>query len=542
MNNFLVFLMFLIVTARNFESEKLVICSTGLAASEDALKSLRHLEDDDQLWTLRTSLRHLYSILNLCNNMDKDLLTFFKLVRKETNAIRDADVSLILLHSLCNSSNSSVYSPSCSIAISTFQLISASSRLDFQRRKPLQRVLRKLIKFFTECNNINACVTEARINTLSELQARVTQALQTFTSTSSLALEQRGSRFHSIRIAARSIRYILELSPNDEKKNLKEVQALIKVVGQIHDVNNLVQALSKMTNQDVLLNQFKEMEKSFLSNLYESWFSNVTSSSTITSYTESRIISLLSSLALDILDTVPTHASSSEKEQKITGIEIERRWVLSGLPSSLFIFQASGAHLYDLPFGVRVLTMIQGYLPGDTINERLRSSAECKGSFGMSGNGCTAWEPGTDIETDGMSGNGSTVSESGSDIETNTTFTSQGECQCLYHLKRTIKSGGGLVRHEYEEKVTKELFSEMWPITRHKRLHKIRFIVPVGGESNLFWEIDQILSGPNRTLVVLELELHSERETLPPFPSWLNDYIEEEVTDTLTSSSMANED
>ena len=57
----------------------------------------------------------------------------------------------------------------------------------------------------------------------------------------------------------------------------------------------------------------------------------------------------------------------------------------------------------------------------------------------------------------------------------------------------------------------------------------------------LFWEVDQVLSGPNRTLVILEIELDNENAKAPLFPKWLVNYVREEVTNTVTSSSMASE-
>ena len=495
-----------------------LVCASGLASAKDALTSVRHLNNEDHLWTLRTSLRRLETLLFIANTVpgfSVSFLLLLKNIRKVTNKIRDSDVSrTVLIDTLCRN-NSSL---GCSAALSTLQLFSASSRLDFRLRRDLQGALRKLIFIFTDCKKIHASITDARINALNNLQVRITQAFQTFTS-GTTTLNLRTSRLHSIRIASRSMRYILELLPFELKNdNLKEVQTLTKELGLVHDLGNLARSLSRMPNQEELTRLAYNMEGASLNRAYESWFSKVTSSLNISSLIDSRLIKLLAHIAVDVIDSMLPHSSSTEKIQSNIGIEIERRWVLSGLPSALFIWQASGSHLFDLPLGTRVLHMIQGYVPGAVISERLRSSAECEGNFGMSGNCCTAWEPEQD------------------DFNMN-----QSECKCIHHLKRTVKTGVGLVRGESEEKISKDFFSAMWPITRNKRLHKIRFVVPVVGES-LYWEIDQVFSGPNKTMVILELELKSEGAKLPPFPNWLKDFVGEEVTNTLTSSSIASED
>jgi len=368
----LFFSFFFELSFSNYVDNELV-CASGLSAAKGALKSLRHLNSEDHLWTLRTSLRKIETLLRICNidpSLSVSFLLLLKNIRKETNKIRDSDVSrIVLIDTLCQNNSSLIQPPGCSAALSTLQLFSAGSRLDFRLRRTLQGALRKLIFIFTDCRckKIHVSITDSRINALNDLQVRITQAFQT-SFTPGTTLNLRISRLHSIRIASRSMRYILELLPF-ENDNLKEVQSLTKELGLVHDLSNLARSLSRMPNQEELTRLAYNMEGASLNRAYESWFSNVTSSLNISSLMESRFNNLLAHLAVDVIDSMPSHSSSTEKVQPIIGIEIERRWVLSGLPPALFIWQASGSHLFDLPLGTRVLHMLQGYLPGVAISE-----------------------------------------------------------------------------------------------------------------------------------------------------------------------------
>jgi hypothetical protein len=330
--------------------------------------------------------------------------------------------------------------------------------IDFKFRKPLQSILRTLVSMFEDCKFFHTSISTIQIKALKVLQVRITQAFETFMSTSFVSTFQEIPRLHSIRIASRTMRYALEVLPNKgdglHLQALHEVQTLNKELGYIHDISVLISSLSLMSNQKVLTSHFKDLEKNLSMHTYEKWFSKKTNVSTITSFAESRINLLLANLSLDLLEHIPIH-SNTDKSQAVLGVEIERRWLLSSLPLALHIWQISGSHTSDLPLGVRVLHMIQGYIPGEKITERLRSSSECKGVYGLSGHGCTAFEPFEPEEV----------------LPT-------GQCECLHHLKRTIKSGTGLVRQESEESIDKPFFKAMWPLCV-KRLHKIRFIIPV---------------------------------------------------------------
>jgi CHAD domain-containing protein/CYTH domain-containing protein len=90
-------------------------------------------------------------------------------------------------------------------------------------------------------------------------------------------------------------------------------------------------------------------------------------------------------------------------------------------------------------------------------------------------------------------------------------------------FSRTIKLGSGVVRSEFEEAMTSDVFESMWPLTVNRRISKRRYQVPDG---DLTWEIDEFT---DRELVLAEVELPDE-ETETPLPHWLKPYVVREVT------------
>lgn len=141
----------------------------------------------------------------------------------------------------------------------------------------------------------------------------------------------------------------------------------------------------------------------------------------------------------------------------VQGIEIERKYLLSALPD----------RLREVP-GVWIS---QGWLPGKSINERIRRVR-----------------------------------------------TPAGE-----RHYRTIKIGTNLSRIEIEEQITRSLFRSLWPLTEGCRIRKRRYAVEEGAFT---WEIDDFA---DMKLVMAEVELPSEEVEVEP-PEWLAPWITEEVT------------
>jgi len=88
---------------------------------------------------------------------------------------------------------------------------------------------------------------------------------------------------------------------------------------------------------------------------------------------------------------------------------------------------------------------------------------------------------------------------------------------------RTVKLGTGISRTELEEEADEATFRRLWPLTKGRRIRKLRFKVPDG---DLTWEIDRFRG---RRLVLAEIELPSEDHAFQ-IPEWLRDCIERDVT------------
>jgi CYTH domain-containing protein len=138
-------------------------------------------------------------------------------------------------------------------------------------------------------------------------------------------------------------------------------------------------------------------------------------------------------------------------------LEIERKYLLRGLPS--------------LEGPVETAQILQGWLPGDAVRERLRR-----------------------VDASGTS-----------------------------RFYRTIKVGAGIARVELEDETDAELFDTLWPLTEGRRVRKRRHKVH---EGDRVWDIDEFL---DRDLVLAEVELPSADATVE-LPEWLRPHVVREVT------------
>ncbi|MDQ6613141.1 MAG: CHAD domain-containing protein [Gemmatimonadota bacterium] len=139
-------------------------------------------------------------------------------------------------------------------------------------------------------------------------------------------------------------------------------------------------------------------------------------------------------------------------------LEIERKYLLRGCPPEAAVVP-----------GIRVE---QGWLPGETLRERLRRSTYPTG---------------------------------------------------VVRHTRTVKFGGGISRVELEEDTERLLFDILWPHTKARRVYKRRHAIREGAFT---WEIDVFT---DRNLVLAEVELNSESEQAP-LPKWLLPWVVREVT------------
>ncbi len=139
-------------------------------------------------------------------------------------------------------------------------------------------------------------------------------------------------------------------------------------------------------------------------------------------------------------------------------VEVERKYLLRSVPDEVRTHP--------------VKELVQGYVPGGEIRERLRKIGQ------------------------------------GADAR----------------YRRTLKAGRGIQRIEVEEDIDEALFEQLWPATAGARVHKRRYTVRVGERS---WEIDEFL---DRDLVLAEVEL-TNANAVPAIPAWLQPHLVREVTD-----------
>jgi len=138
-------------------------------------------------------------------------------------------------------------------------------------------------------------------------------------------------------------------------------------------------------------------------------------------------------------------------------VEVERKYLLSDLPER--VRDATSADVE------------QGWLPGERLQERVRRVSDSDGE----------------------------------------------------RYYRTVKLGEGLTRVELEEEASADLFERLWDLTRGRRLRKRRYCVPDGA---FRWEIDEFL---DRELVLAEVEV-ADPAIAVSLPAWLEPLVVREVT------------
>lgn len=97
------------------------------------------------------------------------------------------------------------------------------------------------------------------------------------------------------------------------------------------------------------------------------------------------------------------------------------------------------------------------------------------------------------------------------------------------HHVHTLKLGSGMVRREIEREISAEVFARAWGGTEGRRLEKIRWRVPEGG---VIWEIDRFdAPAVARGMVLVEAETTDEAAAGSlRLPSWIEPLVVREVT------------
>ncbi len=195
---------------------------------------------------------------------------------------------------------------------------------------------------------------------------------------------------------------------------------------------------------------------------------------------------------------------SNQPEKGRDGVEIERKYLLDGVP--------------EIPATAMAFSLEQGYLPGEPDDRTSGAEDDAKpGQFaGDSSVGRQATgNPMASIpEGGGRCAEGRLRKAIGPDG--------------VAVMTHTIKTGRGVVRTEIEREITAAEFEAHWPLTLGCRIKKTRYRVAGEGLSDpIIWEIDVF---EDRALVLAEVELPCvDAEVV--FPRWLAGHIVREVTD-----------
>jgi CYTH domain-containing protein len=257
---------------------------------------------------------------------------------------------------------------------------------------------------------------------------------------------------HNARIAGKRLRYVLEpMRPALPlaAKIIQRLKGLQDLFGEMHDADVFQKEVAGFLEQPhppgsdgppeagliALSARFAAEREHLFATIREQW---------------------LGQQALSFFDDT-RRAAFALRAHSPDGVEIERKFLLRSLPR--------------MSRSVRRLTIEQGWLPGERLQERLR---RVRGPDGI-------------------------------------------------HWYRTVKSGRGNTRIEIEEETTRDTFSRLWRLTAGRRIRKRRYLREDG---NLIWKVDQFL---DRDLLIAEVELPTS-DTPVRIPDWLEAHIVREVT------------
>jgi CHAD domain-containing protein/CYTH domain-containing protein len=261
---------------------------------------------------------------------------------------------------------------------------------------------------------------------------------------------------HEARISAKRLRYLLEPFAEELPEAAWAVKRLKKMqdtLGEMHDAHvagllldaerAAAETMEPPPEPDPLpgLNALAAAAQKEMERLYAE-----------------ACVSWLAGRATEFLARVDALAEEMRAGAAGADQEIERKFLLRGMP--------------PLPEGAVRTEIVQGYLPGERLQERIRRVRR------------------------------------------------HGEPPKYF---RTVKLGSGISRTEIEEEADEATFRRLWSLTKGRRIRKLRFRVPDG---DLTWEIDRFAG---RRLVLAEIELPSEDFDVQ-IPAWLQAHIERDVT------------
>jgi CYTH domain-containing protein len=280
-------------------------------------------------------------------------------------------------------------------------------------------------------------------------------------------------RAHEARIAAKRLRYLVEPVRDRVEGGrdlVKHVKALQEVLGELHDLHVLAREAADAVAR-AAVERARRLHESVVAGVAQAAPPSrrvpdpqpglLALATRVRAAIDERYAALRRQFLGKNVDALVAEArllGDRLTAMSQEGREIERKYLLRQAPPEALAAPAK--------------EIVQGYLPGQKLVERLRK-----------------------------------------------TTTPDGAVRCY----RTVKVGAGLVRLEVEEETDPALFAKLWPLTRGRRVAKRRHVVRDGERT---WEIDVFT---DRALVLAEVELPGP-EVEVTLPDWLAPHVEREVT------------
>lgn len=465
---------------RPVEETARVLALSWLEEADEALQRLSDPSDDEALHDFRVSLRRFRSCVrayqaHLEGSSPKKARKAMGRLASATNVGRDTEVQILWLASQADNLKPRERKG----------LRWLLQSLEGKRDKAYQRARDQIASDYLEAR---AAVSKAFSSYSLNLSADGSTSHRPFVQVTAGLIEAHADdlrsllarvhapedeeQAHSARIAAKRLRYLAEPlreSFDGAARVVKDLKRLQDVLGELHDTHVLTDDVAAAT-ETAAAEQARRMHELALEQEpgepppRKSVADETRGLLAITRLLRERRDRLFAELRRDWLEAAPdaffqrvADLACQLRRAGTADAEVERKFLLSELPDAV----------REAPS----VSIEQGWIPGSTIQERLRRVRSADG----------------------------------------------------VQLYRTIKSGHGLRRLELEERVSRRNFQNLWRLTEGARIRKRRYKIPDG---DLVWEIDDF-SAPR--LVLAEVELPYEAYEVD-IPEWLQPFVVSEVT------------